>query len=392
MIMYSAYNNLYLCYCKFMPLISKEACKTGLPKLWHCKLTKERQMQNKNYDLKDYRNILYSIPKTEIHLHLEGMASVDTIWSLIQKHTLNIPGIENREDIIKRFQVKNLNDFIDLFLNVIQNCFREEIDFTLLMNDARNYLKRNNIIYAEIFFAPTKFVMNGFSFDKMMEYLDQGATSIKKEEGIDIKFLIDVSRGFGAGNAMNNLDLTLKYKKPSVIGIGLGGAESLGPAKDYKKVFKKAKKEGLKIVAHAGEDVGPESIWSSIKDLKISRIGHGISAIQDEKLMRYLEKTQIPLEICPMSNIFTKKYVTSYKDHPIKLFYNRGMYVTVNTDDPAIFGLELIEEYLNLLKNGIFTLTEIFDLIKKNLYATFLTNTEKDAIWVKMEKVLKQYR
>ena len=349
-------------------------------------------MQNKKYDLKDYKKILYSVPKTEIHLHLEGIASVDTIWSLIQKHKLNIPGIKNREDIIKRFQVKNLNDFIDLFLNVIQNCFREEIDFTLLMDDARNYLKRNNIIYSEIFFAPTKFVMNGFSFDKMMEYLDQSAKNIKDQEGIDIKFLIDVSRGFGAENAMNNLDLTLKHKKPSVIGIGLGGAESMGPAKDYKKVFKKAKKEGLKIVAHAGEDVGPESIWSGIRDLKISRIGHGISAIQDEKLMKYLEKTQIPLEICPMSNIFTKKYVSSYKDHPIKSFYNRGLFVTVNTDDPAIFGLELIDEYLNLLENGIFTLSEIFDLIKKNLYATFLTDKEKDIIWEKMQKVINQYK
>jgi len=93
-----------------------------------------------------------------------------------------------------------------------------------------------------------------------------------------------------------------------------------------------------------------------------------------------------------MSNIFTKKYVSSYKDHPIKLFYNHGMYITVNTDDPAIFGLELIDEYINLLKNGIFTLTEIFDLIKNNLYATFLTNTEKDAMWVKMEKVINQYK
>ncbi len=349
-------------------------------------------MQNKTISSEKYKEILYSIPKTEIHLHLEGMASVDTIWSLIKKHRLDIPGIKNRDDIIKRFQVSNLDDFIDLFLNVIQNCYREENDLVLQMDDARSYLKRNNIIYAEIFFAPSKFLMNGFSFETMMEHLDDGANRIKKEDGIEIKFLIDVSRSFGPENALNNLNLILKYRKDSIIGIGLGGAESKGPAQDYKDVFKMAKNAGLRVVAHAGEDVGPESIWASIKDLGVARIGHGISAIQDEKLMVYLKETQLPLEICPMSNIFTKKYVSSYKDHPIKTFYSRGLYVTVNTDDPTIFGMELIEEYYNLLINDIFTLTEIFDLIKKNLYATFLSTPEKDRLWEKMDKVIKQYQ
>jgi adenosine deaminase len=323
---------------------------------------------------------------------MEGMASVDTIWSLIQKHKLEIPGINDRTDIIKRFRVKNLNDFIDLFLNVIQNCYREEDDLNLQMDDARNYLKRNNIIYAEIFFAPSKFLINGFAFDVMMQHLDQGAKRIKEEDGIEIRFLIDVSRSFGPENALNNLNLILKHRKPSIIGIGLGGAESKGPAEDYKEVFEIARNAGLNVVAHAGEDVGPESIWSSIKDLQVSRIGHGISAIQDEKLMDYLKETQLPLEICPMSNIFTKKYVTSYKNHPIRKFYDRGMYVTVNTDDPTIFGMELIEEYFNLLDNNIFSLTEIFDLIKKNLYATFLTAPEKDDMWGKMEEVINKYR
>ena len=349
-------------------------------------------MQNKKLASQDYKDILFSIPKTEIHLHLEGMASVYTIWSLIQKHKLDINGITNRSDILKRFHVKSLDDFIDLFLNVIQNCYREENDLNLQMEDARNYLKRNNIIYAEIFFAPSKFLINGFSFDVMMDHLDQGAKRIKKEDGIEIKFLIDVSRSFGPENAINNLNLILKNRKPPIIGIGLGGAESKGPARDYKEVFEIARNAGLHVVAHAGEDVGPKSIWSSIKDLQVSRIGHGISAIQDKKLMDYLKETQIPLEICPMSNIFTKKYVTSYKDHPIRKFYDKGMYVTVNTDDPTIFGTELIDEYFNLLENNIFSLTEIFDLIKKNLYATFLSAPEKDALWNQIEPVINKYK
>ena len=336
----------------------------------------------------DYRTIIREIPKTEIHLHIEGLASVDTIWSLKEKHNITLPGIKSKTDISKRFKVKNLDDFIDLFLNVIQNCFRGEDDLDFLIQDTRDYLKRNNIFYAEIFFAPSKFVMNGFSFADMMTHLDNGAQLIQKEDNRKVKFLIDVSRGFGPENAMNNLNLTLENRKPSIIGIGLGGAESKGPAGDYKKVFKKARAHGLKVLAHAGEDVGPESIWSALKDLKVSRIGHGISAKFDPKLEQYLAKKQIPLEICPMSNIFTGKYATSYKDHPIRHFYDRGLYVTVNSDDPTIFGAELDDEYYNLLTNNIFSLEEIFLLMKNNLYATFLSDKEKNNHWKQMKQIM----
>ncbi len=340
----------------------------------------------------NYRKILGEIPKTEIHLHIEGMASVDTIWALKEKHNLSLPGITSKEDIYNRFKVKNLDEFIDLFLNVIQNCFREEHDLDYLIKDTRDYLERNNIFYAEVFFAPSKFVMNGFSFGDMMTHLDDGAAMIKKKDNREVKFFIDVSRSFGPENAMRNLKLTLDNPKPSVIGIGLGGSESKGPAEDYKEVFRVARENGLKVLAHAGEDVGPHSIWSALNNLKVTRIGHGISAKEDEKLEEYLKENQIPLEICPMSNIFTGKYVSSYEDHPIKRFYDKGLYVTVNSDDPTIFGAELNDEYYNLLTHNIFTLGEVFSLIKNNLYATFMDQKAKDKHWKKIQKIMKRYK
>jgi len=342
--------------------------------------------------LKDnYREILGAIPKTEIHLHIEGMASVDTIWSLKEKHNITLPGIKSKNDITNRFKVKNLDDFIDLFLNVIQNCFREEHDLDYLITDTRDYLERNNIFYAEVFFAPSKFVMNGFSFSDMMTHLDNGAAMIKEKDNRDVKFFIDVSRSFGPENAMKNLKLTLENPRPSIIGIGLGGSESKGPAEEYEEVFRVARENGLKVLAHAGEDVGPESIWSALNSLKVSRIGHGISAIFDEKLEKHLEENKIPLEVCPMSNIFTGKYASSYTDHPIRKLYDDGLYVTVNSDDPTIFGAELNDEYYNLLKYGVFTLEEIFLLIKNNLFATFMTEKEKELRWKEMKKIMDRY-
>lgn len=327
------------------------------------------------------RSLLVSIPKTEIHLHLEGLASVDTIWQLICEHDLAIKGVRSKSDLKKRFRIHSLDEFISLFIDVIQNCFKESKDFDYLIGDARSYLKDNNIVYAEIFFAPTKFILNGFSFAAIVRQLEEGARRLEEEEGIQVRFLIDVSRSYGAENAMRNLDLTLSNRSESIIGIGLGGAELHGPAADYREVFKKAIANKLKVVAHAGEDDGPQSIWDALKLLKVSRIGHGTSAIRDERLMDYLTESGMPLEVCPTSNLFTRKFAKSLKDHPVRAFYDRGLNVTINTDDPALFGVGLVDEYLRLFANDIFSAEEIFDLIKRGIYATFLAKKRKDQLW-----------
>ena len=333
------------------------------------------------------RSFIASLPKTEIHLHIEGLVSVDSIWSLIQKHKLDI-GIRSRGELKKRFQVTSLTEFIDLFINIIQACLRSEEDLTYLIDDTRTYLTRNNIRYAEIFFAPTKLIKNGLDFDRIISILDTGADQLRGE-GLDVRYIVDVSRGFGLENAMRNLDLTLAHPTDNIIGLGLGGAEQSGPAREYAPVFQKAKAAGLKVVAHAGEDVGPQSIWDTVDILGAQRIGHGISAIQDRKLMDHLKERGIPLEICPTSNLFTRKYTTSLQEHPIRAFFDHGMYVTVNTDDPTLFGVELNEEYTGLLEAGIFTLPELLQILKNGVFATFLSDQRKTEIWAEIESTIR---
>ena len=335
--------------------------------------------------------LIKEIPKAEIHLHLEGLISVDTIWKLIQENNLSFDGIETKKDLIRRFKVNSLDEFISLFINIIQASFIKEQDILYLVEDAHKYLERNKIVHAEIFFAPSKFLQSGFSFTHMVDILDAGAKKILEESGISINYLIDVSRTFGIDNAEKNLDLVLENPRTSIIGIGLGGAESSGPAEDYESVFKRAASKNLKVVAHAGEDVGPQSIWNSINLLKAERIGHGISSIQDDKLMQLLKNKQIPLEICPTSNLFTKKYVSTVEEHPIKAFYDKGLNVTLNSDDPTLFGSELVEEYILLFENGIFSEVELLDILKKTIYASFLSEDRKDAIWADAQKVIDTY-
>jgi len=336
----------------------------------------------------EFKKLLFRLPKTEIHLHLEGLASVETIWTLMKKNNIHHKDIKSKEDIKKKFNISSLEDFLDLFINIIQNSFIHENDIEYLLDDAKNYLLENNIIYSELFFAPSKFIKIGLDYKRIAEVLTDGAAKIKKKHNIEIKFLIDVSRSFGVENAMKNLDLVLANPSSTIIGIGLGGSEKGGPAKDYAPVFEKAISNGLHVVAHAGEDMGPQSIWDALNYLKVERIGHGISAIQDEKLMTYLLEKQIPLEICPTSNLFTRKYAQTLREHPIKPFFTKNMYVTINTDDPTIFSVNLIEEYMNLLTENIFSEEEIILIIKNGVFATFLPDSRKNEIWKVIETIL----
>jgi len=333
-------------------------------------------------------SFLEELPETEIHIHMEAMINIDTILTLVEKNKLhNELNIHNEDEIYEKFQVSNINEFISVF-HLIQSVFKTEEDFRYLIKDVKDYCQHNNIYYIETFLSPTKIIQNGLSFEKFIKIIDEEIKNNNHPHKVDIKILIDVSRNFGVENAMNNLDLTLKHKVESVIGIGIGGAENIegADAKNFKTIFDKARQNGLKTVAHSGEVMGPESIWETIKELKPSRIGHGISAIYDERLLEYLKEQQIPLEICPTSNTFTQKYVKELQKHPIRKFFDKGLNVTINCDDPSIFGVELNDEYLNLYKYCNFNIKEIILLIKNNLYATFLTKKEKNEYWKLVEK------
>lgn len=328
-----------------------------------------------------FYTFLKAIPKAEIHLHIEAVISRDSIKALSRKKN----GTEMTDAELDRlFSYEDLNGFIAAFLEV-QNMFSEVADFDLVFADLRQYLADNGIAYAEVFFAPSAFVKKGFDYGDIMANFDRNIAKIKAETGVDVKVLVDVSRTFGLENAEKNLDMLLAHRIPAVIGIGLGGAESKGPCKDFGPVFERARANGLKTVAHAGEDVDAWSIRDALDVLHAARIGHGITAIQDETLMERLKTERIPLEVAPTSNVFTKKYVPSFEQHPIRAFFDRGMLVTVNTDDPLFFKVSLLDEYWNLHSRLHFTEDDIRQLVLNGFAASFLPDDEKKAWAEKVE-------
>lgn len=327
------------------------------------------------YDMnkKDFYSLLAAVPKAEIHLHCEAVISRNTVKKLYKESTGTTLSADEMKNL---FAYNDLTGFIKSFLK-IQSLFTKTQDFNLVFDDFAKYLEDNNIVYCETFFAPTAFIKKGFSFSEMIRTISASIVKIKETQHRTIKILVDVSRTFGEENAQHNLDLILKENNPNIIGIGLGGDEAKGPAKEFVHVFKNAKEAGLHVVAHAGEDVDSSSIKDALHLLGAERIGHGITAVNDPALITELAKTKIPLEICPTSNTFTKKIVSRMEDHPVRTLFDKGVFVTINTDDPTFFGASLIDEYYNLYTKLNFTLDEIEQLILQGFTASFITDAQK---------------
>lgn len=324
----------------------------------------------------EFLNFFRKIPKAEIHLHLEAVISRDTVRRFIRRRNPEFDDERAEQEIGRIFTYSDLNGFIKAYL-AVQDLYDSPADFNDVFRDLRDYLVRNGIKYAEIFAAPSAFIKKGWDFSEIVSVYMKNVIKIETETGIKVRILIDVSRTFGFENAEKNLQLLLANMTPVIIGIGLGGSETNGPARLFGSVFEKARSRGLVTVAHAGEDVGPESVWDTINILRAARIGHGISSAGDEKLIDELVRRNIPLEVCPTSNVFTRKFVSTMKEHPIRKFFDRGITVTLNSDDPLFFGVELLDEYWNAYAEIGFSLAELRKIAENSFRASFICDDEK---------------
>lgn len=333
----------------------------------------------------EFKKFILSVPKAELHLHLEAVISLEGVKKLYKN---KFDKEMSEQEQVELFSYDDLNGFIQSFLKV-QGMYKSVQDFELVFDELEKYLVGNGITYTEVFFAPSAFLKMGFSYADMVQIFHKKITQIKENTGIVIKLLMDVSRTFGCENAMNNYKLLKEFPCEDVIGIGLGGAESKGPAKEFAPVYEMALKDGFKAVAHAGEDVGPESIWDTINFLHAQRIGHGVTAIQDEKLMEELKKTQLPIEICITSNTFTKKIVKEAKAHPVRTFFDKGLMVNINTDDPVFFKTTLLDELWICHNDLNFSMQDIKTLIKNSFASSFLSEEAKQNWYDKVDSAWK---
>lgn len=330
---------------------------------------------------KDYHRIQV-VPKIENHLHLEGAIPLEALWQLIQKYGGD-PSVPDISRLREKFEYSDFNHFLEMW-SWKNQYLREYEDFTFISDAVFSDLKNQNIKYAEIFISPSLFAKR-LETQKIVESI---SGSITKTTGIKINLIVDLVRNYGPQNEMKTLFEINEVKNLGIIGIGIGGSEKEYPPELFTDVYEQARKFGFKTTAHAGEGDGPKSIWTALRLLKVDRIGHGTRAAEDKDLLKYLADNQIPIELCPLSNLRTK-VINSVKDHPVKIFIDMGIPVSINTDDPKMFNNSLSEEYQILKDTFNFSDADICNMIINSIHTTWLDDSEKQSMIKKFNEEFK---
>ncbi len=317
------------------------------------------------------------IPKVELHLHLEGAIPLPTLLNFIRKRDGN-KTIRNLEDLKKRLVYSNFTQFIKVWL--WKNSFITAYeDFEELAYQVLQSLSQQNVKYVEAFYSPRDFTFRNekLSAGRITESLIKGKKRAFDDFGIRSELIIDIVRDYGPRMGMDLMNELAGFLGRGIIGIGLGGSENLFPAGLFNKVYQKARDRGFRLTAHAGEAAGAKSIWAALDELGTERIGHGLRAYEDSRLIEYLKERQIPLEICVVSNIKTQVCKT-FKEHPVRNYFKNGLMVTINSDDPTMFDTSITNEYLVLIKEFEFSLEEIRKINLNSIEASFMPNNKKD--------------
>ena len=314
------------------------------------------------------------VPKTELHLHLEGAIPHATLWELVQKYGGD-PSVPTVEALEQRFQYRDFPHFIRMW--IWKNGFlREAEDFTRIAEAVARDLAGQNVRYAEAFYSPTDFGRHGLGVQELTRAIRAGLSRVPE---IDVLLVADLVRDTGPEQAARTLQEVHEVRDLGVIGVGIGGSEHEHPPEPFAGVYERARDLGFRTSAHAGEAAGAASVWGAIRALHVDRIGHGTRAREDEALLDYLAEHEIPIEMCPLSNVRTG-VVDSLAAHPIRDYYQRGIVVTVNTDDPKMFGNSLAGEYALLESELGFSRDEIRALILNGIRASWLAEDRKQAL------------
>ena len=314
---------------------------------------------------------LASLPKVELHIHLEGAIPLPTLWQLVQQYggdndVTSVAALE------QRFTYSDFPHFIATW--VWKNRFiRTYTDFTVIAEAVARDLASQNICYVESHYSPTDFARHGLEIGEITRAI---RTGLNRVPDITINLIADVVRDSPIERALRTVETVAELKEYGVIGIGLGGSEQSHPPAPFAPVFARARQLGLRTTAHAGEAAGAESIWGALRDLQAERIGHAARAYEDPPLVEYLRTHHIPLEMCPISNLRTGVY-SDIGQHPVGDFITQGMLVTINTDDPKMFNNTMVDEYALLMERFGVSEQQICTLIDNAITASWLDDAAK---------------
>ncbi len=282
------------------------------------------------------------LPKAELHVHHVGSASPRIVSELAERHPGTVPS--DPEQLAEFFAFRDFAHFIEVYLAVV-DLIRTPEDVRLLTYEiAREMAQVQQVRYAELTCTPHTSVLSGVPIEAFTEAIEDARTAAERDFGIVFRWIYDIPGELGLPGADATLGYVLDHAPDSLIALGLGGPEIGVPRPQFKPHFDAARAAGLHCLPHAGETTGPQTVWDALHVLGAERIGHGTTSAQDPELLAYLASSGIPLEVCPSSNIATRA-VATLEEHPLRAFRDAGVVVTINSDDPPMFGTTLNREY-----------------------------------------------
>jgi len=327
---------------------------------------------------------LQALPKVDLHRHLEGSLRLSTLAEVARAHGLDLPSydVEALRPYVQmtKDEEPDFHTFLRKF-NLLRRFYSTREAIERVASEAVADAAQDNVRYLELRFSPIALAdRQGFPMADVTEWVLGAARAAAEAHGIQVRFITTITRDTPLEVAQEVVHLAARYQREGVVGVDLAGDEVNYPRPPLERTFRWAKEQGLHITVHAGEATGPASIREALVHLGADRIGHGVRAVEDPAVLEMLRERQVPLEMCPTSNLHTG-VVKAIGTHPSRLYYQMGILVTLNTDDPSISNVTLTDEYLVAVQGIGFTLRELKDLILNAARAAFLPPEEKERLW-----------
>jgi adenosine deaminase len=329
-------------------------------------------------------SFIRDIPKAELHLHIEGTLEPELMFAIGERNGIELP-FDSVDEVRKAYEFSNLQSFLDIYYEGAR-VLREEPDFYDLTWAYLTKVHGQQVRHVEIFFDPQTHTDRGVGFGTVVSGIRRALQDAESALGMSTQLIMCFLRHLSAEAAMETLEQALPFKE-WIIGVGLDSSEVGHPPERFVKVFDRALDEGLLAVAHAGEEGPPEYIWQALEFLKAKRIDHGVRCVEDDRLVERLREEQVPLTVCPLSNVKLRVFDTM-EQHNLKRLLDLGLCATVNSDDPAYFGGYMNENFLAAQESLQLDQDDIYRLVRNSFTAAFLDEERKGALLADLDEYI----
>lgn len=322
----------------------------------------------------ELKNIIQGIPKAELHLHIEGSFEPELMFEIAHRNNIALD-YDSVESLKKAYQFNNLQEFLDIYYTGAQVLLHEQ-DFFDLTWAYLTKIHRQNVVHVEVFFDPQTHTDRGVAFEVVINGIHRALEKAKEELNISYQLIMSYLRHLSEEAAFETLESSLPFKD-WIDGVGLDSSEMGNPPSKFAKVFQASASHGYKLVAHAGEEGPAAYIWEALDLLKVVRIDHGNRCLDDEALVQRIVEQNIPLTLCPLSNV-ALKVIQKMEEHPVAKMLDRGILATIHSDDPAYFGGYMNENYYETAKALNLTKDQLMQLSINAFKASWLSPEEKE--------------